>query len=318
MTSAKLISNISRRIRHSISTNCINISNQSVYYDDISVFGKITNNKKYNDLTNKKRELILFGIINKYLPTTWFDVSLRWYNLRNQLYQFLHKIGTKYYDTIKLDIKAGRCYNYDFDVIYTKNNYIKLNKKIEFKFGVNKIKDYPQFLSLSSNFNTNYGEYFYDNYLEEICKLYQLKKPNKTEYIKYVYNCSCSKIKFFNTLKELENIHSKEEKRKIVDRSIHMFLSTELKLDLVQLSNKFQETQKDKIYMLYNNDKFYYDIISTNELTVVNIDSLKKNRNNKYNTVVLSTKTNTKIHMLLRWKNHAGVLYPAWQCKLVR
>ena len=38
-----------------------------------------------------------------------------------------------------------------------------------------------------------------------------------------------------------------------------------------------------------------------------------------YNTVILTNKNKTvEYHMLLRWKNHAGVLFPAWQIKFKR
>jgi hypothetical protein len=36
------------------------------------------------------------------------------------------------------------------------------------------------------------------------------------------------------------------------------------------------------------------------------------------NTIVVVSKAGTKHNMLLRWKNHLGILYPAWQISLSR
>jgi hypothetical protein len=36
------------------------------------------------------------------------------------------------------------------------------------------------------------------------------------------------------------------------------------------------------------------------------------------NTIVVVSRAGTKHHMLLRWKNHLGILYPAWQISLSR
>ena len=49
-----------------------------------------------------------------------------------------------------------------------------------------------------------------------------------------------------------------------------------------------------------------------------NIIDLIKNKDGLINTIVCSTKSDTKVNMLLRWRNHAGILNPAWQISLKR
>ena len=79
--------------------------------------------------------------------------------------------------------------------------------------------------------------------------------------------------------------------------------------------------QSQKIYMIYNpkDRKFYNDKISEDECTITSINSLKKGNHQKYNTVIFNTKNeNTSLHFLLRWKNHLGILFPAWQISIKR
>ena len=52
--------------------------------------------------------------------------------------------------------------------------------------------------------------------------------------------------------------------------------------------------------------------VPLDNLKVISIDKIKNN-----NTMILNTKSKTKIAMLLRWKNRKGVLYPAWQVSLI-
>ena len=71
---------------------------------------------------------------------------------------------------------AGRKYNYDFKIFNSDLLY-----QNEFKFNAKSITDIPQIKKLSSNFNTNYSEYFYDNYVGGISKLYGIDMINKDD-----------------------------------------------------------------------------------------------------------------------------------------
>ena len=58
---------------------------------------------------------------------------------------------------------------------------------------------------------------------------------------------------------------------------------------------------------------FYLDKINMNELKVISTNKIKND-----NTIVMNTETSTKIFLLLRWRNHKGILNPAWQISLKR
>ena len=100
-------------------------------------------------------------------------------------------------------------------VIYMVNNIIINKKFIEFKYNTCKIDKYPQFLSVSANKfikSIDYAEYFYDNYINDICKLINIDVPNKTDYLKTVYNNDYNKLELFIELKEKEHLIMKEKK----------------------------------------------------------------------------------------------------------
>jgi hypothetical protein len=239
---------------------------------------------------------------------------MKWSRLHKCINKLIKQLYNIESTNISIEIKGGRKYNYDFLTTY--NNIIK---KLEFKHNVSKISACPQFLSMSSNNfieknSTTYDCFFYDNYISQIEKLYDIVKPTREEYIKYIHRSKYSNHLFFETLYDVENsdLNKKKEKKKIVDESIFEYLKI-VKINLDDLTNKLQETQYNKFFILWNKKDFIIDKINENELKISNIIKIK----NK-NTLVLKTNSNTQIKMLLRWKNHIGVLYPAWQISLTR
>ena len=152
------------------------------------------------------------------------------------------------------------------------------------------------------------------SYFSQIEKLYDIVKPTREEYIKYIHCSKYSNHLFFETLYDVEDfdLNKKKEKKKIVNESIFEYLEI-VKINFDDLTNKLQETQYNKFFILWNKKDFIIDKINENELKILNIIEIK----NK-NTLVLKTNSNTQIKMLLRWKNHAGILYPAWQISLIR
>jgi hypothetical protein len=97
-------------------------------------------------------------------------------------------------------------------------------------------------------------------------------------------------------------------------------LSIKDTIDLEKISKKLIDTQSQKIYMCYDPSKnnICTDFINDNELSITDIKELKKNKDGMIHTIVCSTKSNTIINMLLRWRNHAGILNPAWQISIKR
>ena len=169
-------------------------------------------------------------------------------------------------------------------------------------------------MSISSNNfckDNGYASFFYDNYIHKIAKLLTLEIPNKADYLKYVYNNNYDKLAFFRELKLNEHL-IKKEKNKIVKESIGEYLHKHLILDIENLNKILVNKEDNKYYLLYKNGCFNFDKINKNELEIIEIKEIKNN-----NTLILTTKSNTKISMLLRWKNHIGILYPAWQIGLI-
>lgn len=286
--------------------------------DMVCLFKKC-NGRSFNDSNNKMRENIIYSIINHEIPDEWYNES-KWNELRIELYNYINKYhpGKGDYKCVKM---AGRKYNYDFKIFNGELLY-----KNEFKFNAKSITDIPQILSLSSNFNTNYSEYFYDNYVLEISQLYGVDILEKNDYLKNVHQTQYHKHVWFHHIykNEKEKIN---EKKELVDKSIHEYLQlicieNKDSFNLQKITKKLKETQLNKHFMLYdtNTNKFYYDKINENECIIKDIHSLKLNQKKKYyNTMILNTNIEkTKLHMLLRWRNHYGILNPAWQIKIVR
>jgi hypothetical protein len=130
--------------------------------------------------------------------------------------------------------------------------------------------------------------------------------------MKFIFQIDYDKLDIF---KELYNNETKikDLKKKIVDNSIKQYLSSGVNLDIEDINNTFEKKQINKTYIMYNNGLFYEDSISKDELTVIDVEKINKN-----NCLILETNSISKIHMLLRWKNYAGILYPAWQISIKR
>lgn len=273
--------------------------------EDIYLF-YIINKKEDNDNYNRIRENIIYKLLNNNINQEWFIKDNKWNELKMELFNTVIKDKINY----KIELKGGRNCNYDF--IIRDNNEIK---KIEFKYNCSSIDKYPQFLSINSNnfiSDDGYSCFFYDNYLEKIADLINIKIPDKTSYLKYIHNNNYDSLPFFKELKDNE-YKIKEAKKKLVIESIHLYLKEKVILNIPIINSYFREKEKDKYYLLYKNGKFIYNYIKDDELEVISIKEIK----NK-NTLILNTKSNSYISMLLRWKNHLGILFPAWQISLIR
>lgn len=276
--------------------------------EDINLYWMV-NKKKDNDGKNRIREQIIYDILNNNINEDWYKNN-KWNTIRTGLLRSLIETES---DNYKIELKGGRNYNYDFIIKYNENEI----RKIEFKYNCSSIDKYPQFLSISSNNfieDEGYASYFYDNYLNKIGLLINISIPSKSDYLKYIHSNNYNNLLIFKEFKEQEkNSKFKEEKKKIVSESISKYLNTKIKLNINEINKYFKEKEKNKYYLLYKNEKFNIDYIKDEELEVVEMKEIKNN-----NTLILTTKSCSYISMLLRWKNHLGVLYPAWQISLMR
>jgi hypothetical protein len=84
------------------------------------------------------------------------------------------------------------------------------------------------------------------------------------------------------------------------------------KLDV--LTAEFMRSQSGKRFLIFSDGKFHHDQISDAELTAKSVVGVR----NGNLLVIQSEEPRTTHEMLLRWKNHLGVLFPAWQISMKR
>ena len=283
---------------------------------DILSFG-LTSSRGGNDATNKMRESILpilSGPPTEYLAHP--DYGQQWLLCSNAWNTALHEIaeqkGIKY-NTTRVHLKGGRTFNYDADLSYYNESELIDTVKIEFKKGGNSIVKLPQFLSLQVKcglFPETYDKFYYEKYIDKYiaCDTEITEpKPDLALYLKCVSVINYNILPFFSQLKAREPFF-KKEKFQVVNESITDYLNQYgAQLDLLAFVEKIRRTQTDKIYMLWSDERFYIDKILDNEMACMNEISIK-------NGNVIEVKSGASIYnLLLRWRNHKGILNPAWQ-----
>ena len=82
-------------------------------------------------------------------------------------------------------------------------------------------------------------------------------------------------------------------------------------LNIDQLSNYLQNTQEDKIYMLYDGRRFHLEQINMDDYRIT--ECIKKPERSSY---IATTASGNNLSILLRWKNGNGIAFPAFQISL--
>lgn len=289
---------------------------------DISTFFT-TSTRDENDAANKIRENVLKVICNppkEYFEhpefgNNWRIVHQAW---NNALKQIAEETEVPLYTSINNKVRAGRRYNYDADIMYNDGTNLVATRKIEFKNGGTNISELPQFLSLQVKiglFAVTYDGFWFDNYLDTYlaCDPHITQaKPTRDEYLKSVTSTNYFITPFFAQLKAQELVFQKE-KNVVVNDSITDYLTRYgHTIDITTISEKIKATQTNKIYLLWENGKFCIDKLSNTEMSGMKFHSIR-------NGNVLELKANGAIYgLLLRWRNHKGILNPAWQISMKR
>jgi hypothetical protein len=284
---------------------------------DILLFTQPSKGKgrESNDGLNKRREAVLMSIANGTAPLHDPVHGTAWTHLAQLFNDALLEIG-KNQAVTELKAKGGRGSNYDFLVTFADGTRVP----VEFKYGAKGITSIPQFVSLAANkefHNELYAKFFYDTYLPQTASLYNLDTPPEDVYLAQVHQNTGSHP-FFEQAYTAEKAASTELNKKksvIVSKSITDFLnrvSSTTRLDA--LTAEFQRSQAGKKFLLFHNGAFYHDSLKPTELIAKNVIGVRNG-----NLLVIQTEEpKTTIEMLLRWKNHLGILFPAWQTRLVR
>jgi len=297
------------------------LPNTGLEYSDIQAM-TLTTMRNKNDHYNKKRELILTKLLT--LDATYFEdetYGAQWTTLKEKWSELLTRICDVPYTDVTVQPKAGRGHHYDFHITYMLANSTQsqtIEKKVEFKHNCSSIARLPQFLSLSEKHSlfihtSSYAEEYYEKYIERYIACdpeITVSKPSKEDYLRMVYTTNYDIHPFFRCLYDRSKFYTKE-KNAVVNESIKEFLTKYIdQLDLEKLTDKFQTTQKDKVFVMWDLKKFHVDQFNTKDLTLTSNDGLHRGN-------VIRVKSATSMfHLLLRWRNHKGILLPAWQISL--
>lgn len=294
----------------------IELNSINSFYDNVS--------RRDNDQMNKTRENVIGAIINRKVPEKYYEISSKWLDIKKFLEVWIKKFkeSNNILDdnnfNIKLKHKGGRSNSHDFEIITNNKVY-----KIEFKYNSKEIKSVVQFSSPykpSQYMSSSYEEFFYDNYLQQIASKFNLPFPNRTDYLKQVLQTKPKCMEEYCNLyfkgsttssrfepdnlvaKEFNNICNYYDKTSRVN-----FIETnELNIEL--LSTYLVNQQNNKIYMLYQDNVFYYETTKTDDYKIVSVQKYPI----KYKFVTTSL-NGVKLDILLRWKNGNGVAQPAFQ-----
>lgn len=285
--------------------------------DDIDLFYSAGRGRSNNDINNKKREDILCIL---YDPPREYANDPRWKSLSKQWREFLGTLCECDHDDVRLIKQGGRGKNYDFDIDYLQNGNVIKQVKAEFKHNASTLDCLPQYFSPADNkpyMPGSYAEFYYTHYLDSVCSLYGIAKPERTAYLKMVYSDNYSRLSMFEVLYTADKAgHDDrfEQRAKIVKESVEAYLRTNKdNLDMAKLSADIRDRQAGKVFILWDLKTFRADTIRDEEMDIVATEGIKNG-----NVLVAVSRAGTRHNMLLRWKNHLGVLYPAWQISLSR
>jgi hypothetical protein len=269
-----------------------------------------------NDARNKIRESILEKIQD--IPDTYKEDTVygeKWKTLEKEWKSILETLKEKTnlpdYTRYEILMKGGRRFHYDAELLFYNEIESVGSRKIEFKYGGKSVKTIPQFLSLRANneyFDIGYDEYYYDTHLQMYLDCDPELKDipiSKEEYLKYVKQIDYSKHILFQKLKERESMN-KSFKNAVVNSSIKKYLETYSDtFQLEKFKEKLKETQGEKYYFIWSNGKFTYDAMDCSG--EIKLGSIVKGN-------VLEVEGCDLVYrLLLRWRNHKGILNPALQ-----
>ena len=281
----------------------------------IQLFYKKGSSKADNDAENKIREDVLVFLENELPPE--YAADEKWRNLYEKFHETLRTLCPTEYTRVKIVKKGGRIFNYDFDVIYLNSENIEIYRaKLEFKHNSKKIEKIPQILSLQDRFGLidaiTYSEHYYTHYLDAYLAAieYAGDKPTLQEYIILVSGIAPEKHPMFTYMRSAKP-------NPMVKDSIHTYLHTYVsKFKVDEFTKKLVDSQTNKYFLLWDMSQFHIDTLSTEDLTIRHIHL--QNRVKKQTNTIVALSNTSEYHLLLRWRNHNGILNPAWQIKITR
>jgi hypothetical protein len=260
------------------------------------------------------------------------EYGKQWKCLLEDLHKNLHSLcDTPCQDIIMMELMGGRKYNYDFNVSFLGLNQELITKiKLEFKHNKLKITELAQFIELTDKKCINdlnicdesYADYYYEYWLDKYLAIDNdagvlSLKPDKDTYLKFVCD-SKPKHAFFHALYVSYKNHTKE-KRKLAQDSIRQYLekfiapsSLVSSFNFDKTTKHLKETQKDKVYLMWDCTKFH-----TQTLNIANINMKKIIKFDNLYFDVEAENLEYNIRIRLNWGNSAGVANPRWKFSFI-
>jgi hypothetical protein len=300
---------------------------------DILLFSQSSGTgREENDKRNKQREFVLAELFAKRCDAFCADPAygLAWTHLKTEFTAALQHMaileGLAGATCVKVEQKGGRSFNYDFTVTYRLSDGELQEVHVEFKYGGTSVDSLPEFFNPAADkpFHAElYASSYYKTTLPQVAALYGISVPlpSEADYVKHIHKNKAS-LPFLIALDAAERADDDRsatskytQKRALVAASIENYLETSLdSTNFAEIQAELKRSQTKKRYLIYSNKSFHHDALKAGELELEQTAYIK----NK-NTLVIQTKEpGTSISMLLRWKNHLGVLFPAWQISMTR
>lgn len=280
------------------------------------------NGRGTNDIANAARERVIMRLVLPETSSEWQEYAKdpNYCELRESFWNAAKQVCVEPFDSIKLQHRGTRRNNHDYEIEFYLNGSIVYACKLEFKCSAKTIDGSPEYLSMAANKYVGdklYAEYYYETYIDKICALSTtLSRPSKDVYLKHIHTADYGCDPFFEELYRLKksDTHIQKELSRFVNESIASYLNTQVEFDLDAITQDIKQ-QNTKTFVLWDpkTRQFSIDRFAEDELNITGIKGLK----NK-NSIVLTTACKSEHHVLLRWKNNNGVLFPAWQIKLTR
>jgi hypothetical protein len=277
------------------------------------------NAKGDNDKCSKIRERVFNQALS--VPEAFLEHpehGAQWEYLQREMKTLAHTLAQGNYASVSIKPRGGRKYNYDAIFKYVDSSMAPIGEvKVEYKCGATTIQKLPQILSLQAKFpmfSTTYDTWYYQNWLDKYLATdpgITETKPSLEDYLGLVTNTEYDVLPLFQQLKDREDVQ-KKNKAAIVNDSIREYLKLHgPSLNLEMIVEKIRDTQLNKKFVLWHEGNFHVDSLTRDDLAIDRIGSIRNG-----NVVELFSKT-ARYDMLLRWRNHKGVLNPAWQisCK---
>lgn len=288
-----------------------------------------------NDANNAVREQVLTLLLSPHTASYFADPDYghEWQSLHRKWREAIETVAIRNavpnQNTLLFRKTGGRRSNNDWQLTFSFLDGRGLPEKkevpVELKFGGTKITALPEIFSPAADKPFHdaqpYAEYFWEHYIPRIRQVYPeclVYPPYLEAYRATVYQNNYDRHPFYRGLYDAENtgtLEQKEKKAALVQESIRTWLeAVKDKTNLGAITQEFRRSQTNKAFLIYDGEQFHHDGLTPQELTAERVVGIRNG-----NILVIQTaEPGTQYDMLLRWKNHQGILYPAWQISLKR